>query len=90
MRGADCRLGAGGAARAVGYARWDAGARQVRFGARKTAGAETLARDLSPLWPETVFMVEAQGPAALWVNATPMGLEGFPEKFPVKIFRAAS
>jgi shikimate dehydrogenase len=84
-RNAQCQIfGAGGAARAVGYALGRSGAKRVTFWARKPGMAQALAADLSPLWPDTIFSAGLGGPAELWVNATPMGLEGFPEKFPVK------
>ena len=77
-------LGAGGAARAVGYALGRAGAKKVNIWARKHPMAETLSRELAAHWPETIFTAEAFAPAELWVNATPLGMEGFPDKLPVK------
>lgn len=77
-------LGAGGAARAVGFALGRAGAKKVNIWSRKQPMADTLARELSAHWPETIFSAGAFAPAGLWVNATPLGMEGFPDKLPVK------
>jgi shikimate dehydrogenase len=82
-------LGAGGAARAVAYALGRAGARQVNLWARKPATAEALAKEMAVLWPDTVYSVGKLAPAELWVNATPMGMEGVPEKLPMKKLEGA-
>lgn len=90
-RDSRCQIfGAGGAARAVGYALGRAGARHVFIWARKEAKAEALCKDLAGHWPETVFAPGLGGPSGLFVNATPMGLEGYPEKFPVKKLEGCS
>jgi shikimate dehydrogenase len=77
-------LGAGGAARAVTYALGRAGARYVNIWARKSAAAEALAKEMAAHWPDTIFSAGPFGPAELWINCTPLGMEGFPDKLPMK------
>ena len=75
-------FGAGGAARAAGWALAREGARTVRFSARTTARAGRAAKDLGPYFPKTIFSSGAAGPAEIWVNATPLGMKGFPDRSP--------
>ena len=77
-------LGSGASARAAAYALGRAGARQVQIWDRKPASAEALAREMRAFWPDTIFSAGPVGPAEMWLNATPMGLAGFPDKPPMK------
>lgn len=74
-------FGAGGAARAAGYALGSSGARQVSFLGRSGGKARRIADDLQQRFRRTRYLV---GPAAaeLWVNATPLGMKGFPRRSP--------
>lgn len=83
MRGADALIyGSGGAARAAGLALGKAGARAVRFCARNPASGRRAARALHERYRKTRFSVGAPRPAALVVNATPLGMSGFPDEAP--------
>ena len=69
-------FGAGGAARAVGYALAKAGASHVHFVNRTLARAQKLAEDLGVFFPRTEFQASTRatgGPSSvsLYVNATP-------------------
>jgi shikimate dehydrogenase len=75
-------FGAGGAARAAGWALAREGARKVRFCARTSARAKGAARALAPHFPKTIFSSGAAVPAQIWVNATPLGMKGFPDRSP--------
>jgi shikimate dehydrogenase len=75
-------FGAGGAARAAGWALAREGARAVRFHARTLSRARASARALSPLFPRTSFSAGAAVPAQVWINATPLGMKGFPDRSP--------
>lgn len=75
-------LGAGGAARAVGYALGQMGARRVWFSTRRTEQACAVVALLAPRFPKTVFGVGRPRRAELYVNATPLGMEGFPSLSP--------
>ncbi len=77
-------LGSGASARAAAYALGRAGARQIQIWDRKMETAETLAREMGQHWPDTIFSAGAVAPAELWLNTTPMGLPGFPDKPPMK------
>ncbi|MBI3551311.1 MAG: shikimate dehydrogenase [Elusimicrobia bacterium] len=79
-------FGAGGAARAVGWALGKARARKVRFSARRPAEAAKLARELGAMFEETAFSAGESRPAGLWVNATPLGMDGFPDESPAEKF----
>ncbi len=82
-RGKDALVfGAGGAARAAGWALAREGARAVRFSARTAARAGRAARALKTAFPKTKFSVGAPGRAHFWVNATPLGMKGFPDRSP--------
>lgn len=75
-------FGAGGAARAVGYALGAAGASHVRFSARTVGRARKTARELAKVFPKTRYSAGAATAAPLWVNATPLGMKGFPQRSP--------
>jgi shikimate dehydrogenase len=75
-------FGAGGAARAAGWALARAGARRVRFSARTASRAERAARALKPHFPKTIFSAGAAISADVWINATPLGMKGFPDRSP--------
>jgi shikimate dehydrogenase len=82
-RGKDALVfGAGGAARAAGWALAREGARAVRFSARTASRASRAARDLKPHFPRTNFSAGPAGRADIWVNATPLGMKGFPDRSP--------
>src|SRR4051812_12434439 len=82
-RGAGARVfrGAGGAAIAVGFVLGEQGARRVVFQARRVDQAVDLVQKLGRLFPETEFAAadEVTGEFHLYVNATPLGMAGFPE-----------
>lgn len=85
-RGKDALIfGAGGAARAVGYALGRAGARRVRFVGRTPRRAQETARALEARFSRTRFEVGPAVPAALWVNATPLGMKGFARRSPAPV-----
>ncbi len=67
-------LGAGGAARAAGWACGKDGARSVRFANRTPATAARCARELGRLFPRTAFSAGAPADADVWINATPSAL----------------
>ena len=73
-------FGAGGAARAVGWALGTTGAARVHIINRNGTRGIELADALSRQFPKTQFTAGSQWPrqATLWVNATPLGMEGFP------------
>lgn len=75
-------FGGGGAARAAGWALAREGAKSVRFCARTSARARAAVRDLSPHFPKTRFSAGAAVAAQIWVNATPLGMKGFPDRTP--------
>lgn len=75
-------FGAGGAARAAGWAVAKDGAKSVRFCARTLARARKAAKDLSIHFPRTRFSAGAAAPAEIWINATPLGMKGFPDRTP--------
>lgn len=75
-------FGAGGAARAAGYAVAKGGARSVRFTNRTPSTAKTCARDLAPYFPKTSFSAGAPRNADVWINATPLGQNGNPDVSP--------
>jgi shikimate dehydrogenase len=75
-------FGAGGAARAAGWALAREGAKSVRFSARTPARARRTVRALGPHFPKTRFSAGAAVPADVWVNATPLGMKGFPDRSP--------
>ncbi|MBI4348163.1 MAG: shikimate dehydrogenase [Elusimicrobia bacterium] len=86
LAGAEVLLfGAGGAARAVGWSLGSAGAGRVHVINRNGTRAIELAGALSRLFPKTQYTAGPQWPrqASLWVNATPLGMEGFPAETPV-------
>lgn len=87
---ATCFLfGAGATARATAYALGRGGAKHVRIWARKPDQAESLAKELSTIWIETRFSAgPPDGPAEVWINATPVGL--VPGKLPVKATTGAA
>ena len=75
-------FGAGGAARAAGWALAREGAGKIRFCARTASRASRAARDLKTHFPRTNFSSGAPVAADLWVNATPLGMKGFPDRTP--------
>ena len=79
-------FGGGGAARAAGWALAKAGARAVRFTARTASRAKKAAQDLGTYFPRTRFSSGACAPAEIWVNATPLGMKGFPDRSPAPKF----
>ncbi|MEK7381953.1 MAG: shikimate dehydrogenase [Elusimicrobiota bacterium] len=86
-RGRDALVfGGGGAARAAGWALGKEGARAVRFTARTTERAKKTAKDLGRCFPRTRFSAGACAPAEIWVNATPLGMKGFPDRSPAPKF----
>lgn len=81
--------GAGGGARAAGWALGRAGAAEVSFFARRPAAARALARALGRLFPRTRFSAGLLVAPALVVNATPLGMKGFPNRSPLKSWPGA-
>ncbi len=75
-------FGAGGAARAAGYAAAKGGAKTVRFTNRTASTAKDCARDLAPNFPKTSFSAGAPRNADIWINATPLGQNGNPDVSP--------
>ncbi len=75
-------FGAGGAARAAAWALARDGARRVRFTARTAATAKKCVLDLAPSFPGTSFSWGGPRNADIWVNATPLGLKGYPDRSP--------
>ena len=75
-------FGAGGAARAAGWALAREGAKRVRFCARTAARAQRAAKALKPHFRKTSFSAGAPVAADIWVNATPLGMKGFPDRSP--------
>lgn len=82
-------FGAGGAARAAGYALAKGGAKTVRFTNRTASTAKECVRDLAPYFPKTSFSSGAPRNADIWINATPLGQNGNPDASPApKALRA--
>ncbi|MDE2143257.1 MAG: shikimate dehydrogenase [Elusimicrobia bacterium] len=75
-------FGAGGAARAAGWALAREGAKSVRFCARTQSRARKSAKDLAVHFPRIHVSAGAAAPADIWVNATPLGMKGFPDRTP--------
>ena len=75
-------FGAGGAARAAGWALAKDGARSVRFTARTASRAKKTAKDLGRIFPRTRFSAGTCVPADIWVNATPLGMKGVADRSP--------
>lgn len=75
-------FGAGGAARAAGYAAAKSGAQSVHFTNRTFSTATKCARDLAAYFPRTRFSAGAARNADVWINALPLGLKGCPDKSP--------
>lgn len=75
-------FGAGGAARAAGWALARGGARSVHFTNRTSSTAKECVRDLAPTFPRTSFSSGAPRNADIWINATPLGLQGYPDISP--------
>jgi shikimate dehydrogenase len=75
-------FGAGGAARAAGWALAKGGAKSVRFTNRTELTAKRLVLDLAPSFPKTSFSYGTARNADVWINATPLGLKGWPDKSP--------
>lgn len=74
--------GAGGAATAVGYVLGKRAAREVAIVNRTPAKARRIARRLGDAFPRTRFVVgeRASAGASLYVNTTPLGMEGFSQR----------
>lgn len=82
-------FGAGGAARAAGWAVAREGARSVHFTNRTALTAKECVRDLAPFFPKTSFSSGAPRNADIWINATPLGQKGNPDVSPApKALRA--
>lgn len=75
-------FGAGGAARAAGWALARDGAKSVRFTARTAHRAKKAAAELARIFPRTQVSAGAAAPADIWINATPLGMNGFPDRTP--------
>jgi shikimate dehydrogenase len=75
-------FGAGGAARAAGWALGMEGAKSVRFYARTEARGRKAARELGKLFSGTRFTAGGAVRADIWINATPLGMKGFPDRSP--------
>jgi shikimate dehydrogenase len=75
-------FGAGGAARAAGWALAREGAATVRFSARTASRARRAAGALRPHFRKTKFSAGAPVAADVWVNATPLGMKGFADRSP--------
>lgn len=74
VKGKDILIfGAGGAARAAGWAFAREGARRIRFSNRTASTAKECARALAPAFPKTSFSAGGPRDADIWVNATPLG-----------------
>ncbi|MGZ6300148.1 MAG: hypothetical protein ACXWMN_06615, partial [Candidatus Limnocylindria bacterium] len=79
-------LGAGGGALAAGYVLGRQGAREVLIANRTIGRAREVARKLSRLFKKTRFRATTLEqtrnlpPLRLCVNATPVGMEGFPAR----------
>jgi shikimate dehydrogenase len=76
-------FGAGGAARAVCWALDSAGARNIHIVARSRHKAEKFVKELTRKYGGTAFQAHdwnagggSLGTPAIWVNATPIGMEG--------------
>jgi shikimate dehydrogenase len=75
-------FGAGGAARAVAAALGNLRARSVTVVARRPEAARALARAMAANFRRTAFHTGRPSAADLAVNATPLGLPGFPDRSP--------
>lgn len=75
-------FGAGGAARAAAWALGKAGASLVRICGRDPGKAAALSRELANHFPKTGYTAGQPRAAELWVNATPLGMAGFPDETP--------
>ena len=78
-------FGAGGAARAVAYAVGEEGAHRVWIRNRTFAKGEKLCASLQEQLPNVEFVPvrsirQIRDEICLYVNATPLGMEGFPSK----------
>lgn len=83
MSGKDALVfGAGGAARAAGWALAKGGVKSVHFVNRTASTATKCVRALAPLFPKTKFTSGKAKDAHIWINATPLGLKGYPDKSP--------
>lgn len=78
--------GAGGAARAVGYALGKMGAGKVTFKARTERRARKAAKDIGKAFPRTKYMCAGRRAptCGLHINATPLGMKGFPRRSPAE------
>lgn len=75
--------GAGGAARAVGYALGQMKAKRVTFVGRNKAKGKKAAMDIGKAFPRTGYSSSSKAPSAqLHINATPLGMKGFPGRSP--------
>lgn len=82
-RGRDAMIfGAGGAARAAAFSLARLGARRVCVAARRPGSALALIRVLAPAFPRTIFQAGPARKTYLAVNATPLGLPGYPDRSP--------
>ncbi len=75
-------FGAGGAARAAGWACAKNGARKVRYAARRLVQARDVANKLARHYKSTAFSAGTAINAEIWINATPLGMTGFPDVSP--------
>jgi shikimate dehydrogenase len=81
-------FGAGGAARAVSYGAAKKGAVRIYVKNRTFSRGEILCTKLQPSFPKTDFipvktLSQIEDQIYLYVNATPLGMEGFPLKSPL-------
>ena len=83
VRGLDAVIfGAGGAARAAACALASLGARRVHISARNRRAQLALVGTLSDAFAKTAFRPGIPRKADVAVNATPLGLPGFPDRSP--------
>jgi shikimate dehydrogenase len=75
-------FGAGGAARAAGWACAKNGARKVRYHARRVEQARMVANKLARHFKGTAFSAGTATNSEIWINATPLGMKGFPDVSP--------
>ncbi len=89
-RGLAVIYGAGGAALSVGYVLGLQGASEVWFVNRTLTRAQAQCKRLRRLFPHTQFVaaevapVRFRSPPRLYVNATPLGMKGFPSRSPMR------
>lgn len=75
-------FGAGGAARAAGWALARDGAKSIRFTARTAHRAKKTASDLQRIFRKTKISFGLPTSSDIWINATPLGMKNFPDRTP--------